>query len=92
MATNTSVLTTHRIGLLAVDIARTNPGVRDDTDEVLWRERIENWNKEFDGVLLRRILALQKEELMMQNHFTIHIFNKDPETLQKERTINTFWF
>ena len=56
-----------------------NPPVRDNSDEVLRRERFKHWNKELDGVLVLTELLLQQEELVMQDVLTVHILNQDPE-------------
>ena len=50
-------------------------------EEVLWRQRLENWDKHFECVLLLSKLLLEQKELVMQHTLRVHVFNEDPESL-----------
>ena len=50
-------------------------------EEVLWRQRLENWDKHFEGVLLLSKLLLKQKELVVQHTLRVNVFNEDPEAL-----------
>ena len=60
---------------------RGQPLVRHDSDEVLGREWLEDWDKEADHVLVLRILGLEEEVLVMEDEFGVHVLHEDPECL-----------
>lgn len=48
----------------------------------MWREGLEDGNKEVDDMLISAVLALKQEVLVMENNLTIHIFHQNPEGLE----------
>lgn len=65
---------------LTVDSRRlTQPLVTDNTDEVLRRQRLKNGHKKVQNMLFLSILLLEQEVLVMEQHFTVDIFYKDPK-------------
>ena len=50
-------------------------------EEVLWRQRLENWDKHFECVLLLSKLLLKQKELVVQHTLRVNVFNEDPEAL-----------
>ena len=50
-------------------------------EEVLWRQRLENWDKHFECVLLLTKLLLKQKELIVQHTLRVNVFNEDPEAL-----------
>ena len=65
---------------------RGQPLVRDDSDEVLGREWLEDRDKETDHVLVLRILGLEEEVLVVEDEFRVNVLHKDPECLQHSTT------
>ena len=58
---------------------RADPTIRNDTNEILGWQRLENWHKHFQSVFLLGEFLLQQKVFVMQNYFRIDIFNKNPK-------------
>lgn len=61
----------------------TKPSVRDHSDEVLWRQRLEHWDKESHKVLVLGVLGFEQEVLVVEYDLTVYILNEDPESLRR---------
>ena len=53
---------------------RGDPSVGDDSDEVLWGQRLEHGDKELDELL-------EEDELVVEDHLAVHVLQEDPECL-----------
>ena len=52
---------------------RGDPSVGDDSDEVLWGQRLEHGDKQIDGVFILAELLLEEDELVVEDHLAVHV-------------------
>jgi len=60
----------------------SDPTIRNDSEEILRRERLKDGDKHLESVLLFCELLLEKEELVVQDHLRVDVLDEDPETFR----------